>query len=261
MARYRYLVLLTFLLLYGCSTTKYLAPGQKLYTGAQIKIADKTVKKSTKDDLSDEMEALLRPLPNGKILGIRFKLWLHDRYKTPKKTGLKHFLMSKGEPPVLISSVDLEQNSNILQNRLQNEGYFLAQVSGDTIGKKKTSEAVYTIQLGPQYKYRTITFPKTGDDLDTAVAGAVAGTLLKPGDPFNLDKIKIERIRIDARLKEEGFFYFAPEDLIMKYDSTVKDHQVDLWVKIKNETPDEARGSTACATFMFTLIMPCGILL
>ena len=73
------------------------------------------------------------------------------------------------------------------------------------------------------------------------MAGAANQTLLKPGDPFNLDRIKIERIRIDARLKEEGYFYFAPEDLIMKYDSTVKDHQVDMWVKIKNETPDEAR--------------------
>src|SRR6185503_17734674 len=134
MARYRYLALFSVLVIYGCNTTKYLGPGQKLYTSAQIKITDKDVKKSVKGDIDDEMEALLRPLPNGKVLGIRMKLWLYDRYKTPKKTGLKHFLMSKGEPPVLISSVDLEQNSAILQNRLQNEGYFLAQVSGDTVG-------------------------------------------------------------------------------------------------------------------------------
>ena len=241
MARFRYLALLSVLLIYGCSTTKYLAPGQKLYTGAKINITDKGIKKSVKGDIEDEMEALLRPHPNGKVLGLRVKLWLYERYKTPKKRGLKHYLMSKGEPPVLVSSVDLEQNSAILQNRLQNEGYFLAQVNGDTIGKKKTAEAVYTLQLGPQYKYRNISFPKGSDDLDTAVAGAAKQTFLKPGDPFNLDKIKTERIRIDARLKEEGFFYFAPEDLIMQYDSTVKDHQVDMWVKIKNETPDEAR--------------------
>ena len=61
------------------------------------------------------------------------------------------------------------------------------------------------------------------------------------GDKFNLDVIKAERIRIDSRLKEEGFFYFAPEDLIMKYDSTVAGHQVDMFVKVKDATPDEAR--------------------
>ncbi|HZY38792.1 MAG TPA: BamA/TamA family outer membrane protein [Mucilaginibacter sp.] len=241
MTRHCYIYIFLIVLVSACNTTKYLAPRQKLYAGALVKITDTAVKKSVKSSLSDEMQALLRPLPNGKTLGIRFKLWLYDRYKTPKRTGLKHFLMSKGEPPVLISAVDLDQNSNILQNRLQNEGYFLAQVSGDTVGKPKTAEAAYTIQLGPQYKYRSITFPKGGDDLDTAVAGAANQTLLKPGDPFNLDRIKTERIRIDARLKEEGFFYFAPEDLIMKYDSTVKGHQVDMWVKIKAETPDEAR--------------------
>jgi outer membrane protein assembly factor BamA len=224
----------------GCSTTKYLKPGQKLYTGATVKITDKNIKKSVSGDIQDEMEGLLRPLPNTKTLGLRVKLWLYERYQTPKKKGLKHFLMSKGEPPVLISSVDLTQNANILQNRLQNEGYFLAQVTGDTVGKPKTARAIYTIQAGPQYKYRTITFPKGDDDLDTAVAGTANQTLLKPGDSFNLDKIKAERVRIDARLKEEGFFYFAPEDLIMQYDSTVKDHRVDMWVKIKNETPEEA---------------------
>ena len=91
------------------------------------------------------------------------------------------------------------------------------------------------------YHYRKITFPNGSDDLDTAVAGAAPQTLLKQGANFNLDIIKAERVRIDARLKEEGYFYFAPEDLIMRYDSTVAGHQVDMTVKIKDATPDEAR--------------------
>ena len=61
------------------------------------------------------------------------------------------------------------------------------------------------------------------------------------GNNYNLDVIKNERIRIDAKLKEEGFYYFAPEDLIMRVDSTVKGHQVDIYVKVKDETPDQAR--------------------
>jgi outer membrane protein insertion porin family len=42
--------------------------------------------------------------------------------------------------------------------------------------------------------------------------------------------------RIDARLKEEGFFYFAPEQLIIKVDSTVDNHKGDLVVKIKDHS-------------------------
>ena len=228
----------------ACSTTKYLAPGQKLYNGAQIKITDKNTKKSEAKAMEAELQGLLRPRPNGKILGLRFKLYEYEKNKTNKKRGLKHFLMTHlGEPPVLISSVDLVKNASILQNRLQNQGYFLAQVSGDTVSKKnsKIAEAVYTIQTGPAYHYRKITFPTQNDDLDTAITGTSKQTYLKPGDKFNLDVIKSERIRIDARLKEEGFFYFAPEDLIMRYDSTVAGHQVDMFVKVKGETPDEAR--------------------
>jgi outer membrane protein insertion porin family len=242
MATLRYLFILIAVFISACSTTKYLAPGQKLYTGGKVKINDKNIKKSDAKALSTELEALLRPQPNGSILGLRVKLYIYDKTRTNKKRGLKHYLNTHlGEPPVLVSAVDLEKNSSILQNRLQNEGYFLAQVSGDTVIKKKTAKAVYTAQTGPAYYYRKITFPIDNDDLDTAVTGTSKQTLLKVGDKFNLDIIKNERIRIDARLKEEGFFYFAPEDLIMRYDSTVAGHQVDMFVKVKDATPDEAR--------------------
>ena len=243
MAKLKYLSFLFILFMYACSTTKYLAPGQKLYDGGEVKISDK--KNTTKAEakaLNAELEGLLRPQPNSKILGLRYKLWIYDKTKTNKKSGLKHYLNTHlGEPPVLVSSVDVNKNSSILQNRLQNESYFLAQVAGDTISKNKIAKSVYTVQTGPAYHYRSITFPKDNDDLDTAVTGTSANSLLKVGDKFNLDVIKAERVRIDARLKEEGFYYFAPEDLIMRYDSTVANHQVDMFVKVKDETPDLAR--------------------
>lgn len=242
MARYKYFIIFITIFLGACSTTKFLGPGQKLYTGAQIKIIDTNARKSETGALNDELKDLLRPKPNAKILGLRFKLWVYDKTRTKKTKGLRHYLNTHmGEPPVLISSVDIDKNSSILQNRLQNEGYFLAQVSGDTVSKNKTAKAVYTVQTGPAYHYRSITFPKDNDDLDTAVTGTSAKTLLKPGDKFNLDVIRAERVRIDARLKEEGFYYFAPEDLIMQYDSTVAGHKVDMFVKVKDATPDEAR--------------------
>ena len=241
--KYTFIVLFT-LLVSACSTTKYLAPGQKLYDGGEVKIQDKTnTTKSEAKALSTELTALLRPQPNGKILGLRYKLWIYDKTRTNKRRGLKHYLNTHlGEPPILATNVDLEKNSSILQNRLQNEGYFIAQVNGDTVSKKNSRivKAVYSIQTGPAYHYRKVIFPQENDDLDTAVTGTSKLSLLKVGDKYDLDIIKAERIRIDARLKEEGFFYFAPEDLIMRYDSTIAGHQVDMFVKVKASTPDEA---------------------
>ncbi|HEY9195374.1 MAG TPA: BamA/TamA family outer membrane protein, partial [Mucilaginibacter sp.] len=105
----------------------------------------------------------------------------------------------------------------------------------------KTAKAVYTAHAGPGYKIRKVLFPQDDQDIDTAIRGTQAKTLLKPGDNFNLDVIKNERLRIDARLKEEGFFFFSPEDIIVRYDSTVANHQVDLFVRVKNSTVERAK--------------------
>lgn len=236
-----YLLLIVFIL-NACSNTKYLPKGQKLYTGGQVKIVDNSIKKSDAKALRTELQGLLRPVPNSSILGLRWKLYIYNKTKTKKKRGFRHWLNTKfGEPPVLVSSVDLNKNSQILQNRLQNESYFQAQVTGDTISKGRTAKAVYTAVVGPSYKIRKVIFPTSPDNLDTAVAGTSAATLLKVGDKYNLDVIKNERIRIDARLKEEGFYYFAPEDLIMRVDSSVAGHQVHIFVTVKPATPDKAR--------------------
>jgi outer membrane protein assembly factor BamA len=224
----------------ACSNTKYLTKGQKLYTGPEVKVDTAELTKSDQKFIAAEMKALVRPVPNSKILGLRYKLWIYNKTHT-RRNFIQKFLSKYGEPPVLISQVDVPKNSEIMQNRLQNEGFFQAQTSGDTVSKGKTAKAVFNIQAGPSYSIRKIIFPTGKDDLDTAVAGTAKQTLLIPGNNYNLDILKGERIRIDARLKEEGFYYFAPEDLIMQVDSNVSEHQVDIFVKVKDATADKAR--------------------
>ncbi len=66
-------------------------------------------------------------------------------------------------------------------------------------------------------------------------------SLLKVGNPFDLNVIKAERERIDTGLKEKGFYYFHPDNIIVQADSTVaKNHKVELNVKLKEQTPDLA---------------------
>jgi outer membrane protein insertion porin family len=236
----KYLLFLS-LLVSACSTTKYIPPNEKLFTGSSVKVADKDIKKSDAKAISSELNATVRPKPNSSLLGLRIKLWLY--FKTRARKGfIQKFFSKYGEPPVYISQVDLEKNSTIMQNRLQNESYFQSAVRGDTIGKKRTAKAEFTVNAGPSYTIRSVAFPMgTDNSLDTAVRGTMKGTLLKVGDKYNLDVIKSERIRIDSRLKEEGFFFFAPEQLIIKVDSTIINHQVDLIVSIKPTTPERAR--------------------
>jgi hypothetical protein len=83
-------ILLSSVLLSACSTTKFLSPGQKLYTGGEVVIKDSTLKKSEKNALSEELGTLLRPVTNSSILGLNYGCTLKPRPIKPKglHTGL-----------------------------------------------------------------------------------------------------------------------------------------------------------------------------
>ncbi len=240
--RFKY-VLFTVILINACNTTKFLAPGQKLYIGSEIKLVNPLVNKVLKNSsgFKAELTSLIRPRPNSKILGQRIKLWIYYAYKNNRKKGLKHLLFTKfAEPPVLMNDVDILRNSKILENRLQNEGYFLAQVNGDTVTQGKIGKVIFSVKPSFNYTIHKVIFPNDKDDLDTAILGTSNQTRLILGENYNLDIIKAERLRIDAQLKEEGFYYFSPDDLIMKVDSNIKDHQVDVYIKVKDNLPIKA---------------------
>lgn len=236
-------IITALLLLSACSNIKYLPKGQNLYIGGEVNVKDTNVTKSEAKTLSGELQGLLRPKPNTSFLGLRPKLYIYNIAGVPKKKkGLKNYMRNKlGEPPVLFSSVNIDRNNQILQNRLQNRGYFRAFITADSVVKDRKAKVVYTAETGPQFKIKSVVFAKNDTSkLGRAVAGTADKTVLKVGESYDLDVIKGERDRIDQRLKEQGFYFFGPDYLIMQVDSTVGTHQVDILVKVKDATPDKA---------------------
>lgn len=235
-------VLFIALLSASCSNTKYLPDGELLYTGAKVKMVGAENLKKEHKALKPELEKLIRPKPNSTILGLRPKLYLYNIAGNPKKEkGLRHWLKFKvGEPPVLYSQVDLEYSKSVLQNFSENNGYFNTQTSAVASFDGKRAKAVYTVKPSQQYVIRKVIFPNDSSKVEEAVKATKPESLLKKNQGYSLNTIKEERIRIDTRLKENGFFYFNPDYLKVQVDSTVGNHQVDLIVKVKNETPELA---------------------
>lgn len=228
----------------ACNVTKRLPPGEKLYTGATVKMDDKKLSKKKKKELKNDLKTFIRPKPNTSILGIRYKLWIYQVAGNPKKEkGLRNWLRNKlGEPPVLASSVNLQRNTELLTNRMQNKGYFQAQALGDTLVKNKKVQAVYTAKPSVQYTIRKVILPDdTSSILEKTIKRSARRTLLKVNDPYDLDVIITERERIDNSLKRRGFYFFNPNYLLMRVDSTVGENKVDIFTTVKNETPEEAR--------------------
>ena len=215
-----------------------------LYTGAEVKIENDSLSKKSKKALKSELEDNLTPKPNSSFLGLRPKLFFYNIAKEPKKEkGFNYWLKYKiGEKPVLLSDVDREFNKDIIVNYSENKGYFNAKATYDTVSKNKKAQVIYTLRPGNQYLINKVKFQNDSIPVTEEIVKVSDKTLLKEGNPFDLGVIKSERERIDNQLKQKGFYYFHPDNLIIQADSTVtKNHKVELNVKLKENTPDLAK--------------------
>lgn len=243
LTRYFTILFLIAAVVQSCSVTKHLPPNETLYMGAEVKVTDPDMRSKEKKAIKEEMEALTRPIPNKRILGVPFKLMMYNLAGNPKKqTSLLGKLKYKiGEAPVLGSTVNIDYNVKVLQSTLENKGYFNNFVTGDSTVKNKKARAQYSIQAGKRYTLQSIQLQKDSSAVHTQIAASLKNTLLKPGDYFNLSVIKLERERIDAYLKERGYYYFDPNFILIEADSTIGNNQVDLNILLKRNTPANAK--------------------
>ena len=282
----RYTVLWVVLgVLVSCDATRQLGDKEKLYTGAEVTVEAEALSSSEKKELSVFSEALIRPRPNTRVLGIPYKLLVYqatrpgeDRVAQPSgvkkkdttvqkidsgvqtkdslSSGVQDSLLSKvsvkynlvesiktwlrsnyGEAPVLYSRVDPAFTSRLIQNELDNKGYFRARVDFDTVQQNKNVKVHYRVMPGSLYRIGRVDFPDDESELAKAVAATQTTTLLKPEQAYSLELIKAERLRIDELLKERGFYYFSPDHLLVQADSSAGNHRVNLKLIVKPETP------------------------
>ena len=242
---YKIVATLSFaMIISSCSNTKFLQEGQQLYTGAKIIVKNDTLSKKEKSNLKEALQEQLRPKPNSSFLGLRPKLYIYNITKEPKKEkGIGYWLKYKiGEKPVLLGDVDREFNKKIIVNYSENKGFFNAKASSDTIAKNKKAQVIYTLKPGARYLISKVNFPEDSTVINSEIQAIKDKTFLKAGNPFDLDVIKAERERIDGHLKDRGFYYFSPDNIIIQADSTVtKEPKVELFVKLKNNTPELAK--------------------
>lgn len=230
----------------SCNTTKYLSNGQSLYKNTTIHLHHLDSSKIKNNDLSEELVGLVRPEPNSTFLGIPFKLWIYNLAGNPKRqAGWRKWLRNKyGEPPVLASYTSIQKTRDIMQNRLENRGYFINQVNVDTVVRRKKMTAVYNIYLDTQYTIRNQKF--TIQDTTSPLGKTLRQMTRrwnnrKPGRPYSLDGIKEQTGQLEARLKQRGFYYFSSDYILALADTTVGNHQIDLRYVVKRQTPEEAK--------------------
>lgn len=220
----------------GCSNTRYLTEGQTLYNGSKIKITDTGYSKSFKSGMEEELEGVVTPLRNKKFLGMRLKLSFYNWAGTPRKEkGLRNWIKEKlGEPPVYGEDFNPKYNQGLLNNYLQNRGFFYNTVNGTAHIDKQYTTGAFEVYLGSQYRYNKIDYaPSDSSQLSKDIGKMYRRSLLKEGAAYDLSVIKEERERINKRLKNRGYYYFSPDYIIIYADTTIGDHLVNARVRLR----------------------------
>jgi outer membrane protein insertion porin family len=232
------LLIFAILLLAACSGTRHLPEGAQLYEGAKIKI--ESAEKFNKKAIQNTAEAALRPQANKSYFGMRPKLWLYNAAGENPRSKLQKWMRKKGEAPVLMSQVKTGATSAIIDASLFNMGIFNSYTTAEIIEKEHAAKVIYTSHVHPPYTVKALTYDITDDSLSRLIQDENVHTLIKIGSNYNLDILKNERNRIDGILKNKGYFYFNPDYLLFKADTSVSDHTISLHLTLKDSIPQSA---------------------
>ncbi|UEG50888.1 BamA/TamA family outer membrane protein [Ferruginibacter lapsinanis] len=262
MSKYILYFLLILFTASSCSVRRHLPKDEQLYRGATIHVKKDEGVKNSIASLRKKLKPAVRPTANKFILGQPYKVWWWYFIGRPKREkGLKAWLRKKlGEAPVLSSRVNATVTAENMTAALENLGYFHSTVQGDTVNKSYFTRAVYTAYVMPQYKIKSIVWVSDSSELLRTLETANKNTVLKPGKYYSLKDIEAERSRLDLEIKTKGYYFFNPDYLMAYADSTIGNHEVDLFLNVKKTTPALAKHAFAINRITifpnYTLILP-----
>jgi outer membrane protein assembly factor BamA len=227
--------------------------GHSFYDSARIERKIKSIRQHYADKLASAQSDSAR---TGKLLARRDKLLARRRTALEKGNAI----MRLGEPPVIYDPSLSQRTVEQLTTYLRSQGYFRATATfTDSARSKRTLIAsllrplglrkpVHAVPLrdsagGRVHRLVTVTYQVkegTGFTLSQltrsipdsgvarVVAGAQAGTLLHPGAAYNEDLIGQERQRIEALLKNAGYYDFRAQYITLEADTSFEKNQVRL---------------------------------
>ncbi|MDD2984542.1 MAG: BamA/TamA family outer membrane protein [Crocinitomicaceae bacterium] len=249
---YRFLLAIFALFtLFACSVNKYIPKDELLFRGGKVTLID-SVKIENKKGLKKELQSLLYPKPNSRFLGMYYGLYFHYKYESKEKPRfLIRFLNKKlGEKPAYFSSVRTDETEDLIENRLQNSGFFHSNISSTIIkdSSAKTAKTDYKVQIGKPYHLSNYTVEVDSIDLQypypvyDAIRKSLNETILKKGTRYDLGAFKAERNRIDQYLKKEGYYNFNSSFILFQADTNLNDNkQYNLYLKLKVGVPEKSK--------------------
>ncbi len=227
--------------LVACTTTGARNVDEKLFIGATVDVtSDEAFFRERA--VSSDLEDIVRPVPNTTLLGfIRPGLWVHDAVGVPERRGLRSWVYDRfAEEPVLFDPEFVAENEGRMRVWLMNHGYFDAELASRTDDKGGSVGIEYDVTIRSPYRLGPVVFPQNDDEVSTAIRAQAAESYLEEGQPYNLERLRRERNRVDRALKDDGFFALSAEHLLFEAVRDGVARRVELELVVQAEAPAHA---------------------
>ena len=243
--RYGCSIFLILIILLGCNPVRYVPENQYLLKSNKIETKG--------GDIPDrDLENYFRQQPNKKIFGFwRFHLGVYSLSNPAKTKGISNWLRKIGEEPVIYNQSATNETLNQLKHYLQNIGYYNAKVDDTITYSRKRAGVVYRIDFGTPYIVDQVRLTSPEMVSDSAIRNLIrqdsTSSLLKPGMRYDLEVLRLERMRLSNYLRDHGYYGFSREYVYFLADTIKGNHRADVWMGIKN--PKDAMSDISLLSF------------
>ena len=239
------------LLLAACSTTRRIPEGEYLFTGNKkiqyVMAADSAGKpQKLPEGVADAISEAVAAEPNNyfKWLDWRYPfplgLWVYNNWN-PESKGIKRWLYNAlVEEPVLISDVRPQLRVHMIDDILDNNGYFRGHASYELLHPKNPKKAAirYTIATGDPYPIDSVQLlPDTCALYHLIDSVAARDPYLSRPQRYSTDSLSVARTRITNALRNRGYYFFSPEYIEYLADSIMRPGHIALRLEVADNAP------------------------
>ncbi len=251
MIRTSLLLLILFLVGAGCSNTRFLTEDQVLYTGREKVDIIYDQHKSRSAEVKNYVQSVTFHKVNNGLFGHRMLppvgLWVQNYWKVNEKKKFGSWVYKTlSSKPILVTDVNPDLRAKNIESKLFDQGYFHSRAWSvvDTSSRNPNKAGVkYFVELASPFHYNKITFDTLHEAIDTLISQNDYSNYIKPGDQFNLDHLVSVRNELSRSVQNKGYFYFIPEYIDLRADTTHEANIIDLVIGRKKELPETVLSS------------------
>ncbi len=253
--------ILTALIFASCNSVKRVGEYEHLLTDNSIFINDK--KNNT-----ESIKNLLYQKRNSKLVGVPFRLYIHNWAKpnldsildaklsdklTVKsfseqlyskkqlvelnnyKKGFNNWLRNTGEPPTIYDPNKTEKSLERLKAYYINNGWFNAESAFNFQEVDFRKAAVdYHVKTGNAFLIDSISIKIASPQIDSVYNKFNDDPLIKKGEQYRTTNFEHEQDRITTNLRNSGFYHFNQDYVFFEIDTIGTNKKVNVEVQIQN---------------------------